>query len=111
FGDYVGTGGGGYPSRLDDINPESIERMEVLKGPAVATLYGTEASAGVIQIFTKQGSRGAPQFDFMTEQSVSHFPKNRYMANWGFARYANLADCVTRLPDTTATQMEFRAQP
>ncbi len=103
FGDYVGTGGGGYPSRLDDINPESIERIEVLKGPAAATLYGTEASAGVIQIFTKQGSRGTPQFDFMTEQGISRFPKNRYMPNWGFARSDTQATRLSQFYGTTVT--------
>src|SRR6266851_4854472 len=54
FGDLIGAGGGGTPSRLDDINPEAIDRIEILKGAAAATLYGTEASAGVIQIFTKK---------------------------------------------------------
>ena len=57
----VGSGQGG-PSRLDDINPESIERIEILKGAAAATLYGTEASNGVIQIFTKRGCAGAPRW-------------------------------------------------
>jgi len=101
FGDYIGTGGGGYPSRLDDINPESIERIEILKGPAAATLYGTEASAGVIQIFTKQGSRGAPTFDFMTEQGISRFPKSRYMPNWGFARSDTQATRLSQFYGTT----------
>src|SRR3989442_11958454 len=101
FGDYVGTGGGGYPSRLDDINPESIEHIEVLKGPAAATLYGTEASAGVIQVFTKQGSRGAPTFDFMTEQGISRFPKGRYMPNWGFARSDTQATRLSQFYGTT----------
>lgn len=40
---------------LDDIDPADIERIEVVRGAAAATLYGTEASAGVIQIFTKRG--------------------------------------------------------
>ncbi|RMD93531.1 MAG: SusC/RagA family TonB-linked outer membrane protein, partial [Calditrichaeota bacterium] len=35
----VGAGGGGRPSRLDDIDPEAIERIEILKGAAAATLY------------------------------------------------------------------------
>jgi TonB-dependent SusC/RagA subfamily outer membrane receptor len=47
-----GGGGGTSASRLNDIDPSSIERMEILKGAAAATLYGTEASNGVIQIFT-----------------------------------------------------------
>src|SRR5262245_41213395 len=54
--------GGGQTSRLEDIDPESIERIEVLKGAAAATLYGTEASNGVIQIFTKHGSNTAPKW-------------------------------------------------
>jgi TonB-linked SusC/RagA family outer membrane protein len=110
FGDYISAGGGGTPSRLDDINPDAIERIEILKGAAAATLYGTEASAGVIQVFTKTGARGAPRFDFTTEQGISTYPRGRYHPNAGFARYATLADCVARLPDTTATQKDCRGQ-
>jgi len=47
------------PSRLNDFNPEEIESIEVVKGPAAATLYGTEASNGVIQIITKRGRAAA----------------------------------------------------
>jgi len=46
------------PSPLNDINPADIERIEIIKGPAATTLYGTEAAAGVIQIFTKRGAAG-----------------------------------------------------
>ena len=45
---------------LNNINPNDIERIEVIKGSAATTLYGTEASSGVIQVFTKKGSAGAP---------------------------------------------------
>jgi len=58
--------GQGQSSRLDDINPASIERIEVLKGAAAATLYGTEASSGVIQIFTKGGQSGAARWSLRT---------------------------------------------
>jgi TonB-dependent SusC/RagA subfamily outer membrane receptor len=54
---------GGQVSSLDDFSPNEIESIEIIKGPAAATLYGTEASAGVIQIITKKGTRGATQFD------------------------------------------------
>lgn len=53
-----------------DINPEDIERVEVVKGAAATTLYGTEASAGVIQIFTKKGTAGAPSWSFSMDQGV-----------------------------------------
>lgn len=47
--------GGTSTDRLSDLNPDDIERVEVLKGAAAATLYGSEATNGVIQIFTKRG--------------------------------------------------------
>lgn len=45
-------------SPLNDIAASDIDRIEVVKGPAATTLYGTEASGGVIQIFTKRGREG-----------------------------------------------------
>lgn len=68
-------------SRLDDLNPEDIERIEVLKGAAAATLYGTEASAGVIQIFTKRGLAGEPQWDFKMTQQLARADASRIPAN------------------------------
>jgi TonB-linked SusC/RagA family outer membrane protein len=46
-------------SRLNDFNPEDIESIEIIRGPAAATLYGTEASNGVVQIITKKGRADA----------------------------------------------------
>jgi len=85
FGEGVSAGGQGSPSRLDDIPPESIERIEVLKGAAAATLYGTEASNGVIQIFTKRGTQGAPRWSFQVEQSLIDAPTDRMIPHADFA--------------------------
>jgi TonB-linked SusC/RagA family outer membrane protein len=82
----IGTGGGGQPSRLDDIDPTTIDRIEVLKGAAAATLYGSEASNGVIQIFTKRGSQGAPRWNVQFTQEASQFPSGAVKPNAGFAR-------------------------
>ena len=60
FGDTRPRTSGLNPSPINNINPNDIERIEVIKGAAATTLYGTEASAGVIQIFTKRGSTGRP---------------------------------------------------
>ena len=54
--------GGQTNSALNDINPADIESIEVVKGPAAATLYGADASGGVIQIITKRGQAGARRF-------------------------------------------------
>ncbi len=55
-------------SPLDGLNPADIDRIEVIKGSAATTLYGTEASAGVIQIFTKKGAAGTPVWTAETHQ-------------------------------------------
>jgi len=52
------TGGVVQQSRLNDINPDDIANMTVLKGAAAASVYGTGAANGVIVIQTKRG-RGA----------------------------------------------------
>jgi len=63
--------GGGGASRINDINPEDIESIEIIKGPAAATLYGTEASNGVVQIITKRGRAGQAHWDFSTRQGTN----------------------------------------
>ena len=86
--------GQGNPSRLDDIPPEAIERIEILKGAAAATLYGTEASNGVIQIFTKRGSAGAPRFTAQVDLTGISVPTNRILP---------LADYAARQTGSAAT--------
>jgi TonB-dependent starch-binding outer membrane protein SusC len=70
--DYrTGRGANVTSSPLDAINPNDIDRIEVIKGSAATTLYGTEASAGVIQVFTKRGAAGAPVWTVETQQGTS----------------------------------------
>ena len=54
-------------SRLDDINPNDITSLQVIKGPTATALYGSEAAAGVIIIETKRGQSGTPQVQASTE--------------------------------------------
>ena len=72
--------GGQFPSRLNDINPEEIETIEVVKGPAAAALYGTAASNGVIQITTKRGRAGKTRWEGFGEvgrlEDVNEYPPN-----------------------------------
>ena len=57
--------------RLNDISPEDIESIEIIKGPAAATIYGTEAANGVIQIITKKGIAGnRPQTTLLVEDGT-----------------------------------------
>ncbi|MFZ2430600.1 MAG: SusC/RagA family TonB-linked outer membrane protein [Lutibacter sp.] len=57
FGNAGDGGGADLPNGVSDINPDDIESISVLKGPAAAALYGVRASNGVIQIKTKSGSK------------------------------------------------------
>ena len=66
-----GSGSSVTPSPLNNINPNDIERIEIIKGSAATTLYGTEAAAGVIQIFTKRGSTGAPIWNVEATQRMN----------------------------------------
>ncbi|MGH7448240.1 MAG: TonB-dependent receptor plug domain-containing protein, partial [Longimicrobiales bacterium] len=65
---------GAEASAFDMINPHDIERIEIVKGPAATTLYGTEAAGGVIQIFTKRGAAGTPAWQFSVDQGLSKMP-------------------------------------
>lgn len=67
-------------SRLNDINPEEIESIEVLKGPAASALYGTAAANGVIQITTKRGRSGETRWNVYSEMG-SIIEPNEYPAN------------------------------
>lgn len=71
-GNFVGSIG---QSRLVDINPNDIERIEVLNGAAAAAIYGSRANAGVVQIFTKKGKSGAPSVSFSTSFTTSSLRK------------------------------------
>lgn len=91
LGGFSATGGGTaglaqssqVTSALNWLNPNDIESIEVIKGPAAATLYGADAANGVIQIITKKGSRGQQGlvFGFRGERGQSEWrlrPQDNY---------------------------------
>jgi TonB-linked SusC/RagA family outer membrane protein len=84
-------GFGGAPlTRLSDLNPADIESIEVIKGPAAATLYGTEASNGVIQIITRKGTPGdRPRINAMMRQGATWFGDAENRINEGWYRDAD----------------------
>jgi len=66
------------PSVLTNINPEDIENIQVLNGAAGATLYGSEASNGVLLVTTKRGEAGKPKIrisNTTTLEQVNFLPK------------------------------------
>jgi len=85
---------GQVTSSLDAINPADIESVEVIKGPAAATLYGAEAAAGVIQIITKRGRSGPVRWDARYQMGSSDWDKNLRPMNYALATAARIADPV-----------------
>lgn len=75
--DGVITNGG-----LQDINMQDVESMEVVKGAAAASLYGSLAGNGVIQIITKKAGENVdkPSVTFRTEYGVSEIAKDYPLA-------------------------------
>ena len=72
-------------STLADFNPEDIERIEVLKGPAAAALYGSQGANGVIQVFTRRGknleigeSRVIYRGEFGSSQEAGRYDLNQF---------------------------------
>lgn len=72
--------GGQAPSRINDINPDEIADIQILKGPSAAAIYGTSGSNGVILITTKRGVAGRARWNLWTEQGTS-VDKNPYPDN------------------------------
>src|SRR5690242_4385953 len=58
-------------NRGADINPNDIESVEILKGPAASAIYGARAAAGVVLITTKSGRSGPTHFSFRSSTSFN----------------------------------------
>ncbi len=76
--------GGESTSALSELLTNDIERVEITKGGAASTLYGSDAANGVIQIFTRRGQEGAPRVTFRTEQGAD-FPVTKFFRDTGFS--------------------------
>ncbi|MFQ5603093.1 MAG: TonB-dependent receptor domain-containing protein [bacterium] len=126
--------GGLQTSVLSDILIGDIERIEVTKGGAASTLYGSEAASGVIQIFTKKGKAGKAKATFKVEQGVNSpetkfviedFTKDEVLSSGYYQKYSasldggsekltyhlsgHVLDSEGVLPKNDETQYSFRA--
>ena len=82
--------GGEMTSALAELLTSDIERIEVTKGGAASTLYGSDAANGVIQIFTKRGIAGKTRVTVRTEQGLDT-PDTKFVQDTDFS----FADVVT----------------
>jgi TonB-linked SusC/RagA family outer membrane protein len=81
-------------NRLVDINPHDIERIEVVNGPAAATVYGSRAANGVVQIFTRKGRKGKPEVMFSSSVNFNTLARridvNEYPFRFGIQQSPRL---------------------
>ena len=93
----LGSQNAGVVGRLNDISPEEIESIQIIKGPAAATIYGTEAANGVIQIITKKGANTKPVLQAQIQHGFVYFrdPEGRIPTNF--------------FPDSTGAIVGFNA--
>lgn len=94
--------GGQVVSRFDDINPDDIETVELIKGPSATALYGTAAANGVIQIRTKRGRGGQTRWSTWAEQG-----KEEQIANFP-ANYATIGTLVVGGARTTTCTIDLQ---
>ncbi len=91
----IGSGGSSDP--LSDIDLNDIDHIEVLKGPAASAMYGSMASNGIIQIFTKQGKSGKPSVTVTSSMNINQIrkykPYNKVLLKW--ATDPNTGDLIT----------------
>jgi TonB-dependent starch-binding outer membrane protein SusC len=96
------TTAGASWSTLDDINTMDIERIEIIRGASAATLYGTEASAGVIQIFTRRGREGRATWRYNGDFGVLSTPREW----WQVSAFSDwFYDNVVQSGSTTSHQL------
>lgn len=70
-------------NRMADINPNDIERIDVIPGASASAIYGSRASNGVVLITTKSGKTGQMKIDFGTSIIANSLRKKVYISTYG----------------------------
>ena len=78
---FSARNGADYGNAIQDINPDDIESINVLKGPAASALYGLRGQHGVIMITTKKGSRQAKKINIEYSGAFSMEKAGNFMPN------------------------------
>jgi TonB-linked SusC/RagA family outer membrane protein len=90
-------------NRIADLNPDDIERIEVLKGGSAAAIYGAKATNGVVIITTKRGQVGKPRFN-ITQRFGTYQRSNEL----GRRTFSTLAEALDAFPDTATVTAQFQ---
>lgn len=102
--------GGNATNRLADLDPEDVERVEVVKGAAAAALYGSRANNGVVQIFTKRGQAGSMKVRLNSTVGFDQIVKKLDMVEFPYTK-AKAADPLTPVTRYDYQDEIFRTAP
>lgn len=97
----------GVPRSIDEIDPNDIASLSVLKDAAATAVYGLNAAGGVIVVTTKKGNKGAPKvtYDGSVGASVNaNFPE--FMNGLQFMNYYNMAEMMDQLANGSITSRD-----
>ncbi|UCS91968.1 SusC/RagA family TonB-linked outer membrane protein [Echinicola marina] len=79
-----------YDGPIENINPNDVEAITVLRDAAAASIWGARAGNGVIVITTKKGSRDqSPRISFNTNLTVAERPDSFYLPRLNTADYVD----------------------
>jgi TonB-linked SusC/RagA family outer membrane protein len=95
-GAFSARGAGGSmisSSYMNGLNPEDIEDIEIVRGPSAATLYGTDASNGVIVVTTKKGRAGSTRWTWYGEGGTIE-DYSRYLGTYAIWGHTTAAPTV-----------------
>jgi len=92
------------PSRINDLDFNQIESIDILKGPAASTEYGTDAANGVIVITTKRGKAGKPQWNLSADRGWSNIATGFPDLWWAYGHTNDASQDAVQctLPDRAA---------
>lgn len=87
-----------YNGVISDINPNDIDRIDVLKDASALAVYGSVSAAGVIAITTKRGKNGTPQIGFNANFGLTSLEKDqKYYQGYDFLSWRSDAARATNV--------------
>jgi TonB-linked SusC/RagA family outer membrane protein len=85
-------------NRIADLDPEDIDRIEILKGASAAAIYGSRAAAGVVIITTKRGRSGKPRIEvsqtFGVQMQLKKLGQRQWTREKAAASFGALGDSI-----------------
>lgn len=100
----------GFPGDIENVNPQDIQSMEVLKDGAAAAIYGSVAANGVIIVTTKNGKKGETKVDFSTYVSFTSVANQLEMLNaeeYKSVHKQMYSNYMAQYPDAGVTMPSF----